>query len=261
MSTDAVVPIPCLSTSVIVRSWIARFACLQRVRHELARRPRRRRSRDAARARAETICTAISLATSPAAWPPIPSATMKMPALVVRVDEEVVLVPGADHADVRAGGMDSFTRVLGARRTTAAPTTSASSDPDAARRARAAARSASGHGAATRRRAAGALAAPIGLTPRWHASPAVSSAGVHAGRDEAQLHAAEAHVRRAVEPALSRDRATRRRTCRSSSPCPPRTSHRPAAGASRAISLTLSSVRRTSLCAPRPTWARGVRMA
>jgi hypothetical protein len=49
----------------------------------------------------ETICTAISLATSPAACPPMPSATMKTPALRIGVGEEVVLVPLSDHADVR----------------------------------------------------------------------------------------------------------------------------------------------------------------
>jgi hypothetical protein len=46
------------------------------------------------------ICTAISLATSPAACPPMPSATTNKTAIAIRADREVVFVAGPDHADV-----------------------------------------------------------------------------------------------------------------------------------------------------------------
>ncbi len=77
-STDAVVPIPCLSTSVIVRSWMDRLAC-GRAAPDLLARLGRVQVLHARAARASTICTAISLATSPAACPPMPSATMNTP--------------------------------------------------------------------------------------------------------------------------------------------------------------------------------------
>ena len=49
----------------------------------------------------DVMRTAISLATSPAACPPIPSATMKIAALGEH--EVVVFVARADDADVGAG--------------------------------------------------------------------------------------------------------------------------------------------------------------
>ena len=50
---------------------------------------------------ARTMRTAISLATSPAAWPPMPSATMKMPR--VSAHQVIVFVARPDHAYIRAG--------------------------------------------------------------------------------------------------------------------------------------------------------------
>ena len=76
-STVAVVPIPRLSCSASVRSKIASFAARMA---SLTRSPAcsslRPRSEPIS---CEVIRTAISLATSPAACPPIPSATMKTP--------------------------------------------------------------------------------------------------------------------------------------------------------------------------------------
>ena len=75
--TVAVVPMPRLSCSERVRSKIASFAAriADRTRSlaSASLRPRSEPISD------EVIRTAISLATSPAACPPMPSATMNMP--------------------------------------------------------------------------------------------------------------------------------------------------------------------------------------
>ena len=162
--------------------------------------------------------------------------------------------PDADHAHVRAGRMDELHARPRSTKKTAAATTSTSSSQSNRDVPAAGAAYRSRRGDATRR-------LPLALlAPLARRAPPAPSTATPAGMN-AKLHAAEPHVRRAVEPALTRDRATRRRTCRSSSSCPPRTSHRPAAASFAWISLTLSSVSRTSLFAPRPTWARGVRIA
>src|SRR5258707_3712272 len=75
--TVVVVPIPRFSCSASVRSKIAPLAWRIAVRSREAASPSGSPRR--LPSSREMILTAISLATSPAAWPPIPSATMKRP--------------------------------------------------------------------------------------------------------------------------------------------------------------------------------------
>jgi protein phosphatase len=78
--TEAVVPMPCLSLSREVRSKIARLASrsARSMRPTASSTGPERSSSSRA-----MICTAMALATSPAACPPMPSATMNSPRLGV----------------------------------------------------------------------------------------------------------------------------------------------------------------------------------
>ena len=113
-SAESVVPIPRLAGSTSASSWIFVHARLHGVleeRDDLARRHLRGAGRAGHEVRQELasrflsssciVRTAIALATSPAAWPPMPSADDEEPELLV--DEEVVLVVVADQANVGRG--------------------------------------------------------------------------------------------------------------------------------------------------------------
>src|SRR5436190_15630866 len=168
-----------------------------------------------------------------------------------RIDREVVLVPRADHAHVGAGGMDELhARPRSTKMTTAAITRASRTqrirDVPAAGEASVATCAAAGtarfrsSAAREARAAASSGFMPAGMnrnfTPPNRTSGAPSSRRSPVTRDPPTYVPFVEFMSTTYQPSSRRSSLAW-------------------------ISLTLSSVRRTSLFAPRPTWARGVRIA